>query len=120
MLINFCDSSFSIGESQSDKNLRYLKQIKQRNTEQIYDAENVCVCQIDKPFNFLLFEFLNFGTEREHLREITEHDKGQKIAETLELKKQGISNIEIARRFGVSEGAIRKWIKKANENGTEN
>jgi hypothetical protein len=48
MLINFCDSSFSIGESSSDKNIRYLKQIKARNTEIIYDTENVCVCQIDK------------------------------------------------------------------------
>lgn len=33
MLINFCDSSFSIGESSTDKNIRYLKQIKARNTE---------------------------------------------------------------------------------------
>jgi RecA-family ATPase len=120
MLINFCDSSFSIGESHSDKNLRYLKQIKQRNTEQIYDAENVCVCQIDKPFNFLQFEFLNFGTEQEHLKQHTEKDKEKRTSEVLELKKQGISNIEIARRFGVSEGAIRKWIKKVNENEAGN
>ena len=69
MLINFCDSSFSIGESNTDKSLRYLKQIKQRNTEQIYDTDNVCICQIDKPFNFLQFEFFGYGTEREHLRQ---------------------------------------------------
>jgi len=120
MLINFCDSSFSIGESHSDKNLRYLKQIKQRNTEQIYDAENVCVCQIDKPFNFLQFEFLNYGTEQEHLKQHTEKDKEKRTSEVLELKKQGLTNIEIARRFGVSEGSIRKWIKKANENEAGN
>ncbi len=75
MLINFCDSSFSIGESNTDKSLRYIKQIKQRNTEQIYDAENVCICKIDKPFNFLLFEFMDFGTEREHLKQISEGEK---------------------------------------------
>ncbi len=75
MLINFCDSSFSIGESNTDKSLRYIKQIKQRNTEQIYDAENVCVCKIDKPSNFLLFEFVDFGTEREHLKQISEGEK---------------------------------------------
>ncbi len=63
MLMNFCDSSFSVGESSIDKSLRYLKQIKQRNTEQIYSEENVCVFQISKPSNFLQFEFLNFGTE---------------------------------------------------------
>lgn len=115
MLINFCDSSFSIGESHNDKNLRYLKQIKARNTEIVFDTDNVCVCQIKKPFNFLQFDLLNFSTEREHLKALTDKDKGQKIAEVLDMKRQGISNIEIARRFSVSEGAIRKWIKKANE-----
>ncbi len=77
MLINFCDSSFAIGESNTDKNLRYLKQIKARNTELIYDADNVCVCHIEKPYNFLKFEFLNFGTEREHLKQITESEKSE-------------------------------------------
>src|SRR5690606_40367234 len=46
MLINFCDSSFAIGESFNDKHLRYIKQIKARNTEIIFDSENVGVCQI--------------------------------------------------------------------------
>ncbi len=77
MLINFCDSSFSIGESNTDKSLRYIKQIKQRNTEQIYDAENVCVCKIDKPLNFLLFEFIDFGKEWEHLKQISESEKSE-------------------------------------------
>jgi hypothetical protein len=77
MLINFCDSSFSIGESCHDKNIRYLKQIKARNTEIIYDTENVCVCQINKPYNFLQIEFLNFGTEREHLKQISESEKSE-------------------------------------------
>ncbi len=115
MLMSFTDSSFTIGESQRDKNIRYLKQIKVRQSEFIYDAENVCVCQIEKPHNFLQFDLINFCTEREHLKEVTEKDKGQKISEVLELKKQGVSNVEIARKVGVSEGAIRKWIKKTNE-----
>lgn len=115
MLINFCDSSFSIGESHTDKSLRYFKQIKSRSTEIIYDAENVCICQIEKPGNFLQFDFLNFGTEWEHLKQITEKDKEKRISESLELKKQGISNSEIARIYGVSEGAVRKWVKKAND-----
>ncbi|QJD95120.1 AAA family ATPase [Mucilaginibacter robiniae] len=36
MLINFCDSAFAIGESYQEKGLRYLKQIKQRNTHEVY------------------------------------------------------------------------------------
>lgn len=112
MLINFCDSSFSIGESHSDKNLRYLKQIKQRNTEQIYDAENVCICQIDKPFNFLQFEFVNFGTEREHLKQHTEKDKENLNEKVSELKLQGRSLREIGVELGISHQQVKRILDK--------
>ena len=114
MLINFCDSSFSIGESHSDKNLRYLKQIKQRNTEQIYDAENVCVCQIDKPLNFLLFEFVNFGKEWEHLKQHTEKDKENLNEKVNELKQQGRSLREIGAELGISHMKVSRIIKDCN------
>ncbi len=114
MLINFCDSSFSIGESHSDKNLRYLKQIKQRNTEQIYDADNVCVCQIDKPSNFLLFEFLNFGKEWEHLKQHTEKDKESLNEKVKELKQQGRSLREIGSLLGISHSKAGRILKDCN------
>lgn len=114
MLINFCDSSFAIGESHSDKNLRYLKQIKQRNTEQIYDAENVCVCQIDKPFNFLLFEFVNFGKEWEHLKQHTEKDKENLNEKVSELKQQGRSLREIGAELGISHMKVSRILKDCN------
>jgi len=115
-LIDFCDSAIAIGESHTDKNVKYFKQIKVRAMEFMYDSENVIVCQLHKPHNFLQFEFLNFGTERDHLKQYTEKDKEQRIIEVLELKQQGLSNVEIARRHGCSEGAVRKWIKKGAEN----
>jgi len=114
MLINFCDSSFSIGESHSDKNLRYLKQIKQRNTEQIYDAENVCVCQIDKPLNFLLFEFVNFGKEWEHLKQHSEKDKEKLNEKVSELKQQGRSLREIGVELGISHMKVSRILKDCN------
>jgi hypothetical protein len=114
MLINFCDSSFSIGESHSDKNLRYLKQIKQRNTEQIYDAENVCVCQIDKPDNFLLFEFVNFGKEWEHLKQHTEKDKENLNEKVIELNQQGRSLREIGVELGISHMKVSRILKDCN------
>lgn len=114
MLINFCDSCFAIGESNQDGQIRYLKQVKQRNTEQIYDAENVVLCFINKPYNFLQFEYQGYGSEFKHLKQVSEGDKEQSVSEAVELKKQGLSNVDIARRLGVSEGAIRKWLKKAN------
>lgn len=114
MLINFCDSSFSIGESHSDKNLRYIKQIKQRNTEQIYDAENVCVCQIDKPHNFLLFEFVNFGKEWEHLKQHTEKDKEGLTDKVNELNALGRSLREIGAELGISHMKVSRILKDCN------
>jgi len=114
MLINFCDSSFSIGESQTDKNIRYLKQIKQRNTEQIYDAENVCICLIDKPSNFLLFEFVSFGNEREHLKQPTEREKENLNEKVIELKQQGRSLREIGTELGISHMKVSRILKECN------
>ena len=114
MLINFCDSSFSIGESHSDKNLRYLKQIKQRNTEQIYDAENVCVCQIDKPLNFLLFEFVNFGKELQHLKQHNEKDKEKLSEKVIELNQQGRSLREIGAVLEISHMKVSRILRDCN------
>ena len=112
MLINFCDSSFSIGESHSDKSIRYLKQIKARNTEIVYDTDNVCVCQIDKPSNFLQFEFLNFGTEREHLRQQTEQERTTVLEKVKESHEQGQSLRAIADELGISHMKVSRILKE--------
>lgn len=114
MFINFADSAFAIGESSADKNIRYLKQIKSRNTEIIYDAENVCVCQIDKPSNFLQFEFLNFGTEREHLKQLTESEKTEienNVRILLETES-GITAYAIAKRLCPDENKFNSFKVK--------
>jgi len=111
MLINFIDSSFCIGESHSDNHLRYIKQIKERHTEKIYDSENVIVCQVHKPSNFLQFEFVEFGTEREHLKELTEKDRETNISKAKELSQQGKSQRTIAAELGISLGAVNKYLK---------
>jgi hypothetical protein len=116
MLINFCDSAFSIGESNTDKSLRYIKQIKQRNTEQIYDAENVCICKIDKPFNFLLFEFVDFGTEREHLKQISENEKTE-IENSIKEMMQADPNLTayaIAKRLCKDESKFNSFKVKVS------
>jgi len=115
MLINFCDSSFAIGESMQDKTIRYLKQIKARNTEIIYDTDNVITCQLKKDDTFLKFEMLGFGKESDHLMQLSDKQKEDRIGEALEMKKKGMSNVEIGKKFNVSEGAVRKWIKKGED-----
>ena len=114
MLINFCDSAFSIGESHSDKNIRYLKQIKARNTEIIYDTENLCVCQITKLENFLGFEFLDFGNERYHLRQETDKDRENISEKVLELNKAGNSLRDIGKELGMSHMKVSRILKDCN------
>ena len=112
MLINFCDSSFAIGESFADKNLRYIKQIKQRNCELIYDADNVGVCEIVKPSNFLQFEFVNYGTEKDHLRVPSDKDKTELEANAKQLKAEGKSIRDIAGILNISKSQADRLIKR--------
>lgn len=109
MLINFCDSAFAIGESALDSSLQFLKQIKSRNSAIIYNSDYVPVFKIDKQDNFLQFEFVEFSTEQKHLRTVTNNDLATKKAEAKLMKSEGMSNIQIAKHFGISEAGVRKW-----------
>lgn len=112
MLSNFADSIFAIGESAKDKNLRYLKQIKARNTEIIYDTENVATCQVTKPENFLMFEFVNFSSEREHLKALSDDDKADLIQQVKNRSAAGESQRTIAKDLGISLGTVNNYLKK--------
>ncbi len=110
MLSNFCDNIFAIGESAKDKNLRYLKQIKPRNAEIIYDAENVAVCQITKPDNFLMFDFLGYGSECKHLKQMTESDKKDLIDKIKNLSALGESQRKIANELGIPLTSVNRYL----------
>lgn len=106
----FCDSSFAIGESVQGTGLRYIKQIKQRNTEKLYDTQNVIICQITKETNFLAFTLIGYENEMDHLKP---RNNEEQLSEILLLKKQGLPNTQIADKLGISEGTVRNKIKKS-------
>ncbi|PQJ81478.1 AAA family ATPase [Polaribacter glomeratus] len=112
MLMNFCDSSFAIGSSSQEPSFRFIKQIKQRNTEHLYHSENVVVCSVDKETNFLEFQFVGFDSEKNHLKTYGSSDLEERDVQMELLISEGLSNTKIADRLGLSEGAIRKRIKK--------
>jgi hypothetical protein len=112
MLINFCDSAFSIGESASDNTLRYIKQIKARNTEVIYDSKNVIIARITKPDNFLCFEFMGCGPERDHLKQISDEERDEMKTKVHELHQQGRSTREIGRELGIHYATASRIIKR--------
>jgi len=115
MLMNFCDSAFTVGESQADKSLRYLKQIKQRNTGEVYGTDNVCLCQIAKPYNFLQYEFVGYGREWDHLKRPKESESDHLMAEAVELKQQGLSLREIGRKLGLQHQKVDRLIKASEK-----
>jgi AAA domain/Winged helix-turn-helix DNA-binding len=112
MIMNFCDSSIAIGKSCQGENLRYLKQMKERNIQKIYGDENVCVAQLTKPDNFLGFEFLGFSREREHLFMPSETDKASKIARAKELANEGSNQRDIATELGISLGTVNNYLRQ--------
>jgi RecA-family ATPase len=114
MLMNFCDSAFTIGECANDNSMRYLKQIKQRNTEQVYGENNICLCQVSKPHNFLQFEFLSFGMEQDQLVKQKATREDPAMAEVVQLKLQGMTLREIGRQLSISHQKADRLLKIHN------
>ncbi|APZ47797.1 LuxR family transcriptional regulator [Polaribacter reichenbachii] len=112
MLMNFCDSCFAIGGSNQEPSLRYIKQLKQRNTEHLYHTENVILCSLDKKSNFLEFHFEDFDTEKNHLQSNSILNSEEKDEKIRLLVSENLPNTHIATRLNLSEGAIRKRRKK--------
>lgn len=111
MVFNFIDSCFAIGQSTSDSGIRYIKQVKARNTPIIYDSENVVVCSLVKYSNFVEFEFLNFGAEREHLKQASDKDRQSIIEEVKQLSKEGKNQRQIAAEKSLALGTVNKYLK---------
>jgi RecA-family ATPase len=112
MLINFADSAFALGESQTTLQLRYLKQIKQRSGKEHYGAANVCLCNIVKPGNFLQFEFTGFDDETAHLMNHKEQQSRNNEEKVARLHDQGLSVRAIAAQTGLSNGTVFRMVKK--------
>ncbi|PKG43798.1 AAA family ATPase [Psychroflexus sp. MES1-P1E] len=112
MLMNFCDSSFVIGTSSQDYSYKYIKQIKQRNTEHLYHSENIILCSIEKTTNFLGFQFISYDEERKHLKTYDTSDLDERDEQMKQLISEGLTNVEIGKRLGLSEAGIRKRRKK--------
>ncbi|MFI5139727.1 MAG: AAA family ATPase [Sphingobacteriales bacterium] len=115
MLMNFCDSSFAIGSSTQHADRRYLKQVKQRNTKQIYGDDNICLFDINKPHNFLQYTFVGYGDERLHLKDAKDQETEDHTEKALELRTQGLSLREIGTELGISFQKVDRLLKTAEK-----
>ena len=124
LLINFADSAFAIGTSNTEAGLCYLKQIKQRNTRQIYGEDNVALCRISKtpltkgkPGNFLHFDFEGYDAERPHILTAARHSYNRSLADhqllatqVAALSAEGLSQRQIALQLNIALGTVNKLL----------
>ena len=110
MKVNFADSVVAIGRSNLDLNLRYVKHLKCRSSEIENDADNVMLFEIRKDGNFLGFHYLNNDTEYNHVKGDADKIRERRDQQIQVLKEGGVSNRQIAKELGVSEGCVRKSL----------
>ena len=111
MKSNFVDSVLYIGKSRQAENMRYISQLKCRSSENLFNEENVVECEIVKENAFLHFYFLGtLGSELDHIKQAPKINKSKRNSEILSMHAMGVSNVEIGRKYSLSEGAIRKII----------
>jgi hypothetical protein len=111
LLINFADSAFAIGASSKNSGQCYLKQIKQRNTEQAYGENNVCLCRIARRDDFLRFNFEGYDMERPHLISLVAQ-RDALAKRVAALTEQGLSQRQIGRKLGISLGLVNKLLQR--------
>ncbi len=112
MLINFADSAFAIGESQLQSDMRYLKQIKQRSGQQVYGTNNVYLCQVQKPYNNLHFDFIGPAIEADHLLHHTEQQRKSTEDRIIQLHQQGRTLRQIVAETGKPYTTVFRLVKK--------
>lgn len=114
MIINFCDSAFAIGESSTGQGVRYIKQIKQRNTEEVYGARNVLQCTLGKLSDcFVGFRSERTTDENVHLKPRQGDGSVRRREEALALHAEGQSLDQIALRLNLSTRQVRRYLMDA-------
>jgi hypothetical protein len=120
LLINFADSAIAMGKSTTDKDLCYLKQIKQRNTRQCYGEDNVALCRLAQPGNFLHFTFDGHSTEQAQLQAAGRHsynrsaiDREELAKCIIELNDEGLALRAIAERLRISKSTVHNVLQGA-------
>lgn len=114
ILSNFADSIFAIGQSAIDTGIRYLKQIKQRSTDLVYDSGYVPAFELAKHNgNFLSFNFRAFGDEERHLSSRTNAISLERAKVIAAMTLEGMSQRAIAAELGISAASVNRYLHMA-------
>lgn len=114
-LINFFDAGIALARSAKDNNLRYLKQVKVRTGEFLYDSDNVLILDANKDDGYLKFDVIGCGNEDEHLEKLTGGEAANEIMEILMMQRDGKSVRQIAEEMNLSKSAVDRRIQAAKK-----
>lgn len=109
-LYNFFDNVFAIGQSAKDKRIKFVKQVKVRASEYIYDSDNVIIYEITNEDGYVHFLHKGYGKESEHLKDRTEEEDLQNNSNIMMLHKEGKSVREIADLVNKSKTTVHRII----------
>ncbi|MFN8287409.1 MAG: AAA family ATPase [Chitinophagales bacterium] len=114
MLGNLADSSFAIGKSTLGPNLRYIKQIKVRDSAKLYGTENVIVCELEKRDSFLQFRNIGYESEFLHLKDPNTKPLSELDRNIIELHRGNpeMSFREIARQLGTNHRRVSRVLER--------
>ena len=100
------DAAVAIGEVSEDKRQRYVKQVKVRSAEMVYDTESVMLCELSTDEGWLHFIPLKTMSEYSLIKAVD-----PKVGEVLRLHDEGKSVREIAAITGTPRSTVDRWIK---------
>ena len=117
-LYNFFDNVFAIGQSAQDKRIKFVKQVKVRAGEYLYDSDNVIVYEITNDEGYVRFLHKGYGKESEHLRDKTEEDESLTRSNIRSLHQEGKTVREIADLVNLSKTTVHRIITREKEKET--
>ena len=112
-LINFFDAGIALARSANDTNIRYLKQVKVRTGEFLYDADSVLIMEVNKDDGFLKFDILGTGSEEDHLNALEGGEIADELISILKMQKQGMTVREIAEVLNIGKSTVQRRIENA-------
>jgi len=112
LLMNFADSAFTIGVSHTDNSLRYLKQVKQRSSQQVYGDDNVCLCRIHRYRKCLRLRFEGHSAEAPHLLSRAHAQREQLCTQITQLSAEGYTQRQISEQLNMSLGRVNKLLTR--------
>lgn len=113
-LSNFSDSIFAIGKCANDESLRYVKQIKSRNSAYEYGADNIALFNIEKESNFLGFKYQRTDSEQEHLQVRTKAESTQLDNNIWEVYSENteLSYAKIAKKLETNKMRVKRVVDR--------